>query len=65
MDSIRAAVSGASAAIPGSAQGAAAVLVLKKALDLQADSATQLIAALPQPALASSGPLGTQVNTFA
>lgn len=65
MDSIGAAVSGASAATPGSVQGAASVLVLKKALDLQAASATQLIEALPQPALASSGTLGTRVNTFA
>ena len=39
--------------------------VLKKALDMQSSSATQLIASLPQPALATSGTLGTQVNTFA
>ena len=45
-------------------QAAASVLVLKKALDMQASSATQLIASLPQPALATSGTLGTQVNTF-
>lgn len=65
MDSMTAAVSGASAATPGSVQGAASVLVLKKALDMQASSATQLIASLPQPALASSGTIGTKVNTFA
>ncbi len=45
------------------------VLVLKKALDIQASSASTLIEAMqqsmPQPALATSGTLGTQVNTFA
>ena len=43
--------------------------VLKKALDVQASSAATMIAAMqqsmPQPALATSGTLGTQVNTFA
>ena len=39
--------------------------VLKKALDLQANAAATLLQALPQPALASSGSLGTQLNTFA
>jgi hypothetical protein len=55
----------ACAADLGSVQGAAAVSVLKKALNLQASSAAQLIEALPQPALASSGSVGTQVNTYA
>jgi hypothetical protein len=45
------------------------VLVLKKALDIQASSAATLIDAMqqsmPQPALATSGTLGTNVNTFA
>ena len=45
------------------------MVVLKKALDMQAVSATTLIDAMqqsmPQPALATSGTLGTQVNTFA
>lgn len=42
-------------------------LVLKKALDSQAMAAATLLQALPQPtpALATSGSLGTQVNTFA
>ncbi len=44
-------------------------VVLKKALDMQAVSAATLIDAMqqsmPQPALATSGTLGTQVNTFA
>lgn len=41
------------------------ILVLKKALDLQATSATALLQALPQPALATEGSVGTKVNTFA
>jgi hypothetical protein len=55
----------ASASTPGTVQAAAATSVLKKALDLQASSAAQLIQSLPQPALATSGTLGTQVNAFA
>lgn len=46
-------------------QGTAAMLVMKKALDAQASGAMQLIAALPQPALATSRTVGTKVNTFA
>lgn len=45
------------------------IAVLKKALDVQQTSATTLIdamvQAMPQPPLATSGALGTQVNTFA
>ena len=43
------------------------MVVLKKALDIQATSAATLIGAMQQsmPALATSGTLGTQVNTFA
>lgn len=40
----------------------AQVLVLKKAMDLQATGALALLQALP---LATSGNLGTQVNTMA
>jgi hypothetical protein len=58
-------VNNASGADLGSVQGAASVMVLKRALQAQASSAVQLIQALPQPALASSGSLGTQVNTYA
>lgn len=66
MDAITpAAVSSARAAVPGSVQGAASVLMLRKALDMEAASATQLIEALPQPALATAGTLGTQINTYA
>lgn len=45
------------------------MVVLKKALDMQAASAATMLDAMqqsmPQTALATSGPLGTQVNTFA
>ena len=41
------------------------ITVLKKALDVQASAAATLLQALPRPALATSGTLGTQVNTFA
>ena len=45
------------------------ILVLKKALDQQKDSASMLLQALAQPAptasLATSGSLGTQVNAWA
>ncbi|CAN7391673.1 YjfB family protein [Acidovorax sp. Leaf78] len=45
------------------------MVVLKKALDIQAVSASTLLDAMqqsmPQPTLATSGTLGTQVNTFA
>jgi hypothetical protein len=40
----------------------AQVLVLKKAMDIQATGALALLQALP---LATSGSLGTQVNTMA
>lgn len=50
----------------GSVQAAAQTLVLKKAMSLQADSAMQLLASVPpQPALASSGSLGTRLNVYA
>jgi hypothetical protein len=38
---------------------------MKKAQSVQAAGVAQLIASLPQPALATSGALGTQVNTYA
>lgn len=45
------------------------MVVLKKALDVQASAAATMINAMqqsmPQPALATTGTLGTQVNTFA
>lgn len=66
MDAIASSVVAAAGdAAPGTVQGAAALSVLKKALDLQASAAAQLIQALPQPALATSGAVGTRVNLFA
>lgn len=58
-------VGNASAANLGTVQGTASLLMLKKSLDAQASTAAQLVQSLPQPALATSGSLGTQVNTFA
>lgn len=58
-------VTNASSADLSTVQGAASVSVMKKALNAQAAGAAQLIASLPQPALATSGSVGTQVNTFA
>ena len=60
------AVQSASAAAQGSTADAVNILVLKKALDMQASAAATLLQALPQaPALASSGSVGTRINTFA
>lgn len=56
-------VSAASSADPGTVQGAAATLVLRKALDAQQASAAQLIADLPKAP--PVGNLGTQVDTWA
>ena len=66
MDSvIGATVANASSADLGTVQGQAALSVLKKALDMQASSAALMLQALPQPALATSGTLGTRVNAYA
>ena len=68
MDSVSGVTAAGSSAQLDTVQGNAAVMVLNKAMDIQAAAAAQLIAALPQvpqPALATSGSLGTQVNTYA
>ena len=66
MDSVSSAtVTNASSADLGTIQGSASLSVLKKALDQQVASAAQLIAAVPQPGLATSGSVGTKVNTYA
>ncbi len=44
---------------------AVALSVLRKSLDIQAQNAQQLIAALPEPAPSSPPHLGNSVNTFA
>ena len=64
--SVSAAANSASNGDLGTVQGAASVLVLKKALDVQASGAIALLNALPQqPALATEGSVGRNVNTFA
>lgn len=61
-----AAVNPASEARPGTVRAAAALHVLREALNTEASSALALLNQLPQaPALASEGNLGTQVNTYA
>ena len=66
MDSVNSAiVTNASSADLSTVRGAASVSVMKKALDAQAAGVAQLIASLPQTALATSGTVGTKVNTFA
>ena len=60
------AVQSATSAAGASESDAVNVLVLKKALDIQAAAAATLLQSLPQlPALASTGSVGTRVNTFA
>jgi Putative motility protein len=50
----------------GSVQSAAQITVLRMAIDLQSEDALELLASMPaQPALASSGNLGTQLNVYA
>ena len=53
-------------ATQGSPAEAAQTLMLRKAMDIQASSASALIQALPQPAaLATSGSVGRNLNTYA
>ena len=60
------AVQSATSAAAAPTSDAVNILVLKKALNTQAAAAATLIQALPQPpALASTGAVGTRVNTFA
>ena len=59
-------IASASTAISQAKTGdAVAIAVLRKSLDIQQQSALQLIQALPQPATNSPPNLGTSVNTFA
>ncbi len=51
---------------PGTVQAAASLLMLKQALQTQAEGTVALLNALPQqPALATQGNVGRHVNTFA
>lgn len=64
--SVNAAVSNASNSTPGTVGNAASLLVLRKAMDAQEAGAAALLAALPQqPALATEGHLGRNLNTYA
>ena len=59
-------ISSATAASQTQTAQAVQVNVLRKAMDLQENAAATLLQALPQPQpLATTGPLGTQVNTYA
>ena len=59
-------VSGASAALNSSAGNeAVSIAVLKKAINLQAQSAAQLLQALPTPPAANLPHLGNRLNTVA
>jgi Putative motility protein len=59
-------VSAATAAAQSSTAGAVQIRVLNKALNTQAATAATLIQSLPQPpALATTGKVGTNVNTYA
>lgn len=54
-----------SAASQAQVGDAVSIVVLKKAIDLQAQGALQLIESLPQPATNSPPNLGQGVDTFA
>jgi hypothetical protein len=60
-------VSGASAAVGNAsgAGGAAAIAVLKKAIDLQSQGAAQLLETLPAAPAANPPHLGNRLDTFA
>lgn len=59
------AVQAATSAAQSETSDSVNILVLKKALDMQATSAMTLLQALPNPALATQGSVGTKVNTYA
>lgn len=63
------AVSGAIAAVSGAEGGtvqeSAGIAVLKKAIDVESQSALQLIQALPQPRYNNPPGMGQGVDTFA
>ena len=59
-------VSGANAALGNSAGNeAVSIAVLKKAINLQAQGAAQLLDALPTPPASNASHLGNHLNTFA
>ena len=58
-------VNTASAATPGTVQGSAALIILKKSMAADQSAAAQLIAALPQVPSGTSGGLGALVDVYA
>ena len=58
-------VSTATALASAKASDAVNITMLKKAMDLQETTAAVMLEAVQQTALATSGTLGTQVNTYA
>lgn len=58
-------VNTASAAAPGTVQGSAALIILKKSMAADQSAAAQLIAALPQVPKATSGGMGALVDVYA
>ncbi|MCV2354859.1 putative motility protein [Paucibacter sp. B2R-40] len=59
-------VNNAGSASPGSVQSSAQMMVLKKAINLQGQGVMDLLNSVPpQPALATSGNLGTRLNAYA
>jgi hypothetical protein len=58
-------VSVPASAAQASTGDAIAITILRRALDLQAQSAAQLLAALPQPAPVNPPNLGRRVDSFA
>ncbi len=62
---VSAAVSAASAASPGSVQGQASLLMLKKAMELQKANAAQLLQTLPQATPTPGATVGGTINTYA
>ncbi len=62
-------VNNAGSASPGSVHSSAQMMVLKKAINLQAQGVMDLLSGLPQqpsqPALATSGQVGTRLNVYA
>jgi hypothetical protein len=63
--SVASAVSNASNGTPGTVGNAASLLVLRKAMDTQEAGAAALLESLPQPALATEGNLGRNLNVYA
>ncbi len=49
----------------GTVKGAAQIAVLKKSMEMQGQSALQLVQALPQPPAVAPGQPGALVNTYA